>query len=433
MPCPYERPSSAVIRGYPRSSAFVSFASFASVLYSHAMGEGLAPRFVIIIMDGAADEPQPALGGRTPLQAARAPHSDTVAREGLSGLAKTIPDAMPPGSDVAALAILGYDPMLYHTGRAPLEAASLDVPMNPEDVAFRCNLIATDGETLLDYSAGEISTDEARVLIRVLDERLSTRSHQFYAGISYRHIMVWRDGSPAVRTVPPHDIIGQPIAPNLPAGDGEAMLRQLMFDSYELLDRHDVNRRRRDEGKQPANMIWLWGQGRPCLLPSFAVQRGLPGIAIAAVDLVRGIAKCAGLAAPDVPGATGNLETDFGAKARAAIAALDRYPFALVHVEAPDEAAHQGSPERKVWSIERIDGEVVAPALARLRQWPGSRLLVLADHYTKISTRTHAREPVPFALWGSGRDDSEAFDEESAAATGRFIEEGWRLPDLLFE
>jgi 2,3-bisphosphoglycerate-independent phosphoglycerate mutase len=236
-----------------------------------------------------------------------------------------------------------------------------------------------------------------------------------------------------VQTTPPHDIIGQPIEPHLPRGDGEGMLRQLIFDSLDILDRHDINRRRRDQGRPPANMIWLWGQGRPCVLPSFAAQHGAPGIVIAAVDLLRGVAKAAGLHAPEVPGATGNLETDFSAKARAGIDALERVDFVLIHVEAPDEAAHQGSAERKVWSIEQIDSKVVGPVLDRLRSLPHSKLMILADHYTKLSTRTHAREPVPFALWGGDRDNSEAFDEANAAATRLFIEEGWRLPDLLFE
>ena len=389
---------------------------------------------MIVIMDGAADEPQAELGGRTPLQAAQKPNSDAVAREGIVGLAKTIPDDMsPPGSDIASFSIMGYDPQRYLTGRAPLEAASLDVPMDPNDVAFRCNLITTDGTNVVDYSAGEISTPEAHALIRTLNEKLATKRYQFYPGISYRHILMLRDASPAVKTTPPHDIMGQPIEAHLPVGDNEALLRQLMFDSIEILEDHEVNRRRRDEGKPPANMIWLWGQGRPCLLPSFAGQRGMPGIAIAAVDLIRGIAKSAGLAAPEVPGATGNLETDFAAKGRMALASLERYPFVLVHVEAPDEAAHQGSVERKVWAIEQIDQHVVGPILEYLRRIPGSRMMVLADHYTKLSTRTHAREPIPFALWGDGRDKAEAWDEAQAAAAGRVIDEGWRLPDLLFE
>jgi len=387
---------------------------------------------VVIIMDGAADEPQADLGGLTPLQAARIPNSDAVAREGVCGLAKTIPDEMQPGSDIAALSILGYDPLRYHTGRAPLEAVNLDVPLDAADVAFRCNLVTSDGVTMVDYSGGEIPTADARLLMNTVSETLSTRRVQFYPGVSYRHIMVWRDGSVDVQTTPPHDIIGQPIEPHLPRGDGEQMLRQLIFDSLEILDQHDVNRRRRDQGKPPANMIWLWGQGRTCILPSFAAQRGTPGVVIAAVDLLRGVAKSAGLQAPEVPGATGNLETDFAAKARAGLDALERYDFVLIHVEAPDEAAHQGSPERKIWAIEQIDREIVGPLLERLRAIPHSRLMILADHYTKLSTRTHAREPVPFALWGEDRDRSQAFDEANAA-NGRFLEEGWRLPDLLFE
>ncbi len=352
---------------------------------------------------------------------------------GLVGLAKTIPDEMsPPGSDIATFSIMGYDPRRYLTGRAPLEAASLDVPMDPGDVAFRCNLITTDGTQVVDYSAGEISTPEAHTLIRALDSRLSTKRYQFYPGISYRHIMMLRGASPEVKTTPPHDIMGQAIEAHLPRGDNEGLLRQLMYDSIEILDAHDVNKRRRDEGKPVANMIWLWGQGRPCVLPSFAVQRGVPGIAIAAVDLIRGTAKSAGLAAPVVPGATGAIETDFAAKGRLAMESLDQYPFVLVHVESPDEAAHQGSAEKKVWAIEQIDEHVVGPVLARLRRIPESRLLVVSDHYTKLSTRTHAREPVPFALWGAGKDRAEAWDEENAAATGRFLEEGWRLADLLF-
>jgi 2,3-bisphosphoglycerate-independent phosphoglycerate mutase len=388
---------------------------------------------IIIIIDGAADEPQPDLGGLTPLQAARIPHCDSVAGDGICGLAKTIPEEMEPGSDIAALSILGYDPRRYHTGRAPLEAASLDVPMNAEDVAFRCNLVTCDGSTLIDYSAGEIPTADAHVLMGAVSDALSTRRVQFYPGVSYRHVMVWRGGSPEVQTTPPHDIMGKEIEPYLPRGEGEGMLRQLMFDSLEILDSHDINKQRRDQGQPPANMMWLWGQGRMCALPSFALQRGTPGVVIAAVDLVRGVGKCAGLSAPDVPGATGNLETNFAAKGQAALDALEQYDFALVHVEAPDEASHQGSPERKVWAIEQVDRHVVGPLAERARARSGSRLMILADHYTKISTRTHAPEPVPFAVLGLPRDDAEAFDEQNARETGRFLEEGWHLPDLLFE
>lgn len=391
------------------------------------------PKRAVVIMDGAADEPQEALGGRTPLQAARTPNSDEIARAGVCGLVRTIPDEMEPGSDVATLSILGYDPRLYHTGRGPLEAAAMEVPLNPDDVAFRCNLVSSDGTTLLDYSGGEIPTAEAHTLIALVNERLSTPRWQFHPGVSYRHVMVWRSGSPDVETTPPHDIIGEPLEPHLPRGDGEADLRRLIWDSLELLDGHNINRRRRDQGKAPANMIWPWGQGRACALPSFALERGAPGAVIAAVDLVRGVGKCAGLAALEVPGATGNLDTDFAAKGRAAREALGRWDFVLVHVEAPDEASHQGSPERKVWAIEQVDRHVVGPLLEQLRALPDGRIMVLADHYTRISTRTHGREPVPFAVLAPQRGRAEAFDEQHAAETKRVIAEGWRLIELLFE
>ena len=394
----------------------------------------LPPKCAIIILDGAADDPREELAGLTPLQAARIPNCDTIARDGICGLAKTIPDDIEPGSDIAILSILGYDPRRHYTGRGPLEAASLDVPLAPEDVAFRCNLVTCDGASLLDYSAGEIPTADAHLLVALINDKLSTGRIQFYPGVSYRHIMVWRNGSQEVKTTPPHDIIGRPIHPYLPSGEGEQMLRQLMFDSLEILDSHDINRRRRDEGKAPANMIWLWGQGKACVLPSFALARGTPGIVIAAVDLVRGVGKCAGLAAPKVEGATGNLETDFAAKGAAAVSGLESFDFVLIHVEAPDEASHQGSSERKVWAIEQIDQHIVGPVVERLRAASGSRIMVICDHYTRIATRTHARDPVPFAVSASGgpRDEAEAFDERNAAQTRRFLEEGWRLPELLF-
>jgi len=394
--------------------------------------QSVPAKHVVVIMDGAADDPQAELGGQTPLQAARLPHSDAIARDGICGLAKTIPDDMEPGSDVATLSILGYDPRRYHTGRAPLEAASLQVPLNSEDIAFRCNLVTSDGVTLVDYSAGEIATVDAHVLVELVNEKLSTPQVQFYPGISYRHIMAWRGGSADVDTTPPHDIIGQPIEPHLPKGNGADKLRRLMFDSLEILDSHDINKRRRDEGQNPANMIWLWGQGHPCELPAFSLLRGTPGIVIAAVDLVRGVGRCAGLATPHVAGATGNLETDFSAKAAAAVEALEQYGFLCVHVEAPDEASHQGSPERKVWALEQIDRYIVAPLFECIQRLPGSRIMILADHYTRISTKTHARDPVPFALYGTGRDAVEAFNEQDARNAGLFVEEGWRIPEFLF-
>jgi len=390
------------------------------------------PKFAVIIPDGAADEPLDELGGRTPLQAAEIPHLDRLARGGRAGLVRTIPeDAAQPGSDIAALSILGYDPIRYYTGRAPLEAASLGVRLDAGDVAFRCNLVTVEGDTLADYSAGEISTDEARVLIQLVNEKLGGSRIHFFPGVSYRHLMVWRDASDEVRTVPPHDFMDQPIEPNLPQGEGEKRLRQLTWDSREILEEHEINRRRRDAGLAPANMIWLWGQGRDPNLPSFAVKYQVTGAVIGAVDLIRGIARCAGLAAPQVAGATGNLQTDFAAKGRAAVEALEQYDFVLCHVEAPDEAAHHGEIEKKIWAIEQVDRHVVGPVLEALQGRPDYRLLTLPDHPTPIAVRTHTRAPVPFVIFGSdisprGADE---FSEPAAAATGFVIDEGHRLMD----
>jgi 2,3-bisphosphoglycerate-independent phosphoglycerate mutase len=391
-------------------------------------------KFAIIILDGASDQPQEQLERRTPLQAARKPALDRLAREGICGLARMVPESAPtPGSVVAVLSILGYDPSKYDTGRAPLEAAAMGLPMDPEDVAFRCNLVTTDGERLLDYSGGEVTTEEARDLIGALNQKLADRRLRFFPGISYRHLMVWRQGPVEVKLTPPHDIQGEPFEPHLPAGDGEDRLRSLIWNSLELLDGHEVNRRRRDEGKLPANMVWFWDQGRAVSLPSFSLRWGVTGAVIAAVDLVRGLGKCAGLKVLSVPGATGNLKTDFAAKGRAAVEALDHYDLVVVHIEAPDEASHQGDLEGKIWAIEQIDHQIAAPLARRLAAAPSSRMLALADHETRLSLRTHTREPVPFAMSWPRPDVAEGFDEVSAAATGRQVEEGHRLIEVFFE
>jgi len=390
------------------------------------------PKFVVIIPDGAADEPLDELDGRTPLEAAEIPHMDSLARRGRAGLVRTVPEAAEqPGSDIATLSIMGYDPARYYTGRAPLEAASMGVPLDPGDVAFRCNLVTAEGDVLADYSAGEIPTDQARALIQLIDEKLGSPRARFFPGVSYRHLMVWRDGSDQVRTMPPHDIMGREIEANLPQGEGEERLRQLIWDSREILEDHEINRRRRDEGRPPANMIWLWGQGRDPNLPSFAVAHGVTGAVIAAVDLIRGIARAAGLAAPEVPGATGNLETDFAAKGRALVQALEGHDFVLCHVEASDEAGHHGDIEKKIWAVEQVDRHVVAPALDALERRPDHRVLLLPDHHTPIAVRTHTRTPVPFVISGTGiaANGAEAFCEAAAAATGHVIEEGHRLMD----
>jgi len=391
-------------------------------------------KYVVVVPDGASDDPLDELDGRTPLEKARKPNMDLLAREGRIGLARTVPEGMHPGSDVAMLSVLGYDPALNYSGRAPLEAASIGVSLDPSDVAFRCNLVTVEGDTLVDYSAGEVSSDEARALMALISEKLSGSRIEFYPGVSYRNLMVWRGGSAEVRTVPPHDIMGQPIEPNLPEGDGADRLRSLMAASRELLESHDVNKRRLDDGKRPANMIWFWGQGRAPRLKSFVVRFGVPGCTIAAVDLVRGISALAGLAIPKVPGATGNLETDFDAKARAAINALERYGFVLVHVEAPDEAAHHADIEAKIWAIEQVDQKVLGPIMSVLRKGGPHRIMLLPDHPTKIRSRTHAADPVPFVLAGDGirARGGAAFCEAAAEESGLLIEEGHRLIEELF-
>jgi 2,3-bisphosphoglycerate-independent phosphoglycerate mutase len=390
-------------------------------------------KYLLIVPDGMADTPIADLDGRTPLQAAATPHLDALARLGTVGRVQTVPPGMPPGSDVAALSIMGYDPAKYYTGRAPLEAASLGIDLGPRDVAYRCNLITTDGAHIVDYSGGEVSSDVGAVLLEAVASRLGTQKLRFYPGVSYRNLLVWAGGPVDVRTVPPHDVMGQPITPNLPEGDGEATLRQLIWDSYEILAAHELNRRRVDEGKRPANMIWLWGQGYAPSLASFPVARGVSGTVISAVDLIRGIARLAGLRAPQVPGATGRLDTNWVGKAAAARAALAETDFVMIHVEAPDECGHQGDLEGKVRAIELTDREIIGPAWEAATRYGDARVLVLPDHYTPIAKRTHVGDPVPFVLAGAGiaKSGADRLDEAIAAEMPLFVDEGWRLIDRL--
>jgi 2,3-bisphosphoglycerate-independent phosphoglycerate mutase len=393
------------------------------------------PKYAVIIPDGAADDPLEELDGQTPLEAANMESLHGLARLGRLGTTNNLPEELPAGSDVALMSILGYDPRRYYTGRAPIEAASQGIPLNEGDLAFRCNLVTVEDDKLADYSAGEISTEEARVLIQLLQEKLGARKFQFYPGFSYRNLLVARETSYELKTVPPHDIMGQPIEPNLPEGDGAEKLIQLMWDSRELLERHEVNRRRMDRGLKPGNMIWLWGQGRAPSLPSFQVLHGVAGCVIAAVDLMKGLGKLAGMAAPEVPGATGNLKTDFAGKGQAAAAALRRYDFVLVHIEAPDEAGHHADIEGKVWSLEQIDRHIIAPVWAELESYEGPRrMLVLPDHFTPVGVRTHVRRSVPYLIVGSdisGRGFAK-FCEREAQEAGHAVDEGHRLIDELF-
>jgi 2,3-bisphosphoglycerate-independent phosphoglycerate mutase len=380
-----------------------------------------------------ADRPLAELDGKTPMQVARKPNMDFLASNGKVGMVRTIPEGMDPGSDVAVMSLLGYDPQKYYTGRAPIEAASMGVYLDSKDVAFRCNLVSCDGETMLDYSGGHITTEEARELISFLDEKLGTSRISFYPGVSYRHIMVWCNGSPEVQTTPPHNIIGKPIAPYLPTGDGEEILRQLIYDSLELLDDHPINQRRRDEGNQPANMIWLWGQGLALNIPNFSMKTGLSGAVIAAVDLVKGLGIAAGMKAPLVPGATGYLDTNYEGKAKYALKALEDHDFVAIHVEAPDEAGHNGDIDAKIEAIENIDKRVIGVLLEGLSKIKRYRIIIVPDHVTPISIRTHSSEPVPFALYSSSAPGGTdlPFDERAVAETDLRIDEGFRLIDLL--
>jgi 2,3-bisphosphoglycerate-independent phosphoglycerate mutase len=383
-------------------------------------------KYVFVVPDGAADRRVDALGGRTPLEAARTPHMDRVAREGFLGLARTIPPGMKPGSDVGHLALLGYDPRRFLTGRAPIEAAAMRLPMGPRTVAFRCNLVTVVDGCMHDYSAGHITTEEARALIAAVDQALHAGDLAFHAGVEYRHIMTWEnwpEGAPQPETTPPHDISGKPIAEHLPRGLGADRLRALMERSRSVLGAHPVNRRRAAENRAPATQIWLWGSGRAPSVPSIAERyrvggRPLRGAAISPVDIVRGLAVLAGLDIVDAPGQTAYYDTDYASTGRAAAAALADHDLVYVHIEAPDEATHEGLTAEKVEAIERIDADVVGPVLAALEaRGEPFRVLISPDHATTLESRTHVADAVPFALFGEGvgRRGGSAYAEAAAA------------------
>jgi len=391
-------------------------------------------KYLVIVFDGMADEPLSELDGKTPMQVARKPYMDELARHGVVGAVRTTPPGMQPGSDITNMAILGYDPRTYYTGRGPLEAASLEIPLEKRDVAFRANLVSTDGTVITDSSAGHVSTEEARELIGVVDRKLSTSRIRFYPGVSYRHIMVWRDGPGDVLTVAPYKIQDEPFEPHLPKGDGEETLRQLTYDSLELLDGHPVNRRRMDEGKLPANMLWLWGQGRQPEIPSFFALRGLTGCVVAGVDLIRGLGRMVGLSVIDVPGATGYIDTNYLGKGQYAVSALHERDFVWVHVEAADEAGHEGKIDAKIEAIETMDRLVlgtILDGLAKSKQEFG--FLLLPDHPTPISTRSHSDAPVPFLLYSSKVERSTRlpFDERTVEDAELRVDEGHRLIERL--
>ena len=401
-------------------------------------------KYIVILIDGAADCAVDVLGGKTPLQAARKPAIDALAGQAEIGLVQTIPEGMPAGSDTANLSIFGYDPRKDYTGRSSLEAASMGVDLADDDVAFRCNLVTLSGEgpyperTMADYSAGEIPTDQSRLLIADLADALGSKDIGFHAGISYRHLIVWKGGPTGSRLTPPHDISGRRIGDYLPEGGGKDVLLGLMVRSTQILSRHSVNKSRVAAGLRPANAIWIWGEGRRPKLVPFSAKYGVEGSVISAVDLVKGIGVCAGLRIISVPGATGNIHTNYSGKAGAALEELrSGRDFVYLHIEAPDECGHQGDVEGKVRSIEIIDSKVVAVVRKGLEDLGGRfRIMILPDHPTPIIRKTHTSEPVPFLIYDSAKplpSGLSGYDECIAATTGLRLGQGYKLMGRFLE
>jgi 2,3-bisphosphoglycerate-independent phosphoglycerate mutase len=392
-------------------------------------------KYILLVGDGMSDHPQPALGNKTPLQVAKTPNMDFLAQHGLVGTAQTLVPGLPLGSDVANLAVLGYDPRQYYSGRAPLEAANIGVELSPSDVAFRLNLVTIKDNVMADYASGHITTEDAKPLIKMLGDKLGDKKVAFYLGTSYRHLVVWRSGPVDARCTPPHDISGKPITDFMPQGPRHAEVARLMEDSRFLLEGHEVNRERRREGKPPANMAWLWGQGKKPQMPTMTERFQITGGVISAVDLVKGIGIYAGLTVVPVQGATGYLDTNYVGKAEAALKVLKKNDFVFVHVEAPDEAGHNGDAAGKIQAIEDFDAKVVGTILTGLEGRRDFRLLVMPDHPTPLDTRTHVDEPVPFICYQPDGESNgaQAYDEEQARATGKHVAEAWKLMDCLIK
>lgn len=393
-------------------------------------------KYIILLGDGMADEPMEELRGLTPLEHARTPRMDALAAAGEIGRVETIPPGFEPGSDVANLSVFGYDPASCYSGRSPLEAASMGVKLAPEDVAFRLNLVTLSphfGRLYMEeFTAGHISTEEARELIECLQQELGDERFQFYPGVSYRHLMVWRGGKDALKFTPPHDLTGQSIEGHLPAGDGAAELLDLTNSAQMLLHRHPVNLRRQKAGKPQANSIWLWGHGRAPQMPSLKERFDLSGAVISAVDLIKGIGIYAGLDVINVPGATGYIDTNYRGKAEYALEALKTRDFVYLHVEAPDEAAHAGNLQHKLEAIEAFDELVVGTVVDGLPALGDHRILVLPDHPTPVKKRTHTSDAVPYVLYGSGGEYGAAgpqvrYSEKMALASGLLLPQGHQL------
>jgi 2,3-bisphosphoglycerate-independent phosphoglycerate mutase len=393
-------------------------------------------KYIILLGDGMADLPLKELGGKTPLECAHTPYMDRVAKEGTLGMIDTIPAGLSPGSDVAIMSLLGYDPLECYTGRGPLEAANMGVQLGVDDVAFRCNLVTLGGDAeyiMEDFTSGHITTQEAKIIINDINKELGSTNFQFYAGVSYRHLFVWRNGKALLETTPPHDITGNAVKDYLPRGAGMEEIKGLMARSQVFLRDHPVNRLRIAEGKKSANSIWLWGQGRAPEFAKLTDKYGLNGGMISAVDLLNGIGIYAGLKVMRVDGATGYVDTNYIGKARKALDALRDTDFIFVHVEAPDEMGHEGNIAGKIRAIEDFDEKIVGTILNEIYGLSPFRLLVLSDHPTPISLRTHSSDPSPFAVLSSDEHENLrnglAFSEESALLNGVKISPGYLLMD----
>lgn len=395
-------------------------------------------KYVVVLYDGMADYPVPALDGKTPMEVAKKPNMDFLASKGEVGLIRTVAKGLKPGSDVANMSVMGFDPMKYYTGRSPLEAASIGIDMSPSDVSLRTNLVTLsqddlpyEQKTIEDYCADDISTEEASVLIEEVQKQLGTDEFTFYKGVSYRHCLIWKNGTTELgKMTPPHDITGKVITEYLSTSENAKPLIEMMKKSYDILKDHPINLERIKNGKRPANSIWLWGEGkRPALAP-FEKIFGIKGSVVSAVDLIKGIGGCAEMEVADVDGATGYIDTNFEGKAKAGLELLERNDLVYIHFEAPDECGHRNEPENKVRAIEMIDERVLPILFDGLKKYDDYKIMILPDHPTPIVTRTHASDPVPYLIYHKNDEKNgvSSINEKTAEATGVFIEHG---PDIM--
>ena len=396
-------------------------------------------KYIVIVPDGAADYPLEELRNKTPLEVARTTNLDFMAQNGFTGLVKTIPDSLSPGSDVGNLALLGYDPQKCYSGRAPLEAASLGIELKENEIAFRCNLVTVEGHTMEDYSAGHIPSKEASILIETLNKEMNEPDMKFVAGKSYRHLLIMKvlnvDALLKLQCTPPHDILGKDITKHFPEGPQSLIILKLMEKSRKILENHGINKVRVDLGENTANMIWLWGQGIKPQLPLFKDKHGLKGGIISAVDLINGIGRLTDLKVIQVPGITGYYDTNYNGKAQYALEALKDNDFVFIHIEGPDEAGHNGDAKAKIQCIEHIDREIIGTVLNHFDKNDNFRIMVLPDHPTPVSLRTHARDPVPFVMYGKGipKDSAEQYNEKTAKEKGLKFKSGEELMEFFLK